>query len=196
MTAIGPPPILLVGGTFDPPHVAHVAVASAVADALDAERILFIPAEVSPHKVAEPPAAAAHRIAMLRIALRGEPRASIDPIEVERGGTSFFVDTVRTLAERHAAPLRFLIGSDQARGFARWRDPEGIRAHATPVVVLRPPDDESDVPAALRDFLLPAPYLDVSATEVRTRLAAGAGIDDLVGPEIAAYIREHRLYGA
>lgn len=197
---------LVFGGSFDPPHRAHVELASRVADVLDCHPILFVPAAISPHKTDALPTAAEHRLAMLRLAIRNEPRACIDTIELDRGGVSYFIDTISAIAERYPnASVRFLIGSDQALAFPRWHRWDEILAIAEPAIVLRPPHDRAEVEAALtaqfgnaadawRARIVDAPLIDVSATAIRERLAHGHEIDDLVCGPVAEYIERAGLY--
>lgn len=163
--------VLIVGGTFDPPHLAHTRLAAEVARRKRCGRILFIPAAVSPFKTGEPPTASAgHRVAMLRLAVKDIPGAEVNEIEVARAGksrgtASFTIDTLRELSGatggqkvggaqptqasrlkskiRRGGPQAFylLLGCDQALAFYRWKEWQEILKLAEPVVVLRPPWD-------------------------------------------------------
>ena len=221
------PRTLIFGGTFDPPHRAHVDLPQAAARELRCDRILYIPAAINPLKASPdvpPPTAALHRLAMLRLALRDVPNAEISTIEIDRAGKSYTIDTLRALmdqASRHQGikskirrggassvdRMHLLIGADQALDFHRWKDWREVQALATPAVMLRPPWTRESFDAALMErfgaieatqwmdrTLRTLPMVDVSATEVRDRLHAGKAIDDLVAPQVAAYIRLHRLY--
>jgi nicotinate-nucleotide adenylyltransferase len=201
--------ILIVGGTFDPPHRAHVELAEIVAKARGCGRIVFVPAARSPHKTdEEPEATGAQRLEMLRIATRDVPGAEVSPIELDRGGVSYFVDTLAELREAFgtAAELHFMVGADQALAFKRWREPQRILALATPAVVLRPPWDAPTFATALRETfgeaesrlwaerVVEAPLVDVSATDLRERLRRGLPVEDAIDPKVLAYIRAHELY--
>lgn len=200
--------ILIFGGSFDPPHRAHIELPPRVARAKGCERVVYVPARISPLKT-DHPIPGEQRVAMLRAALADEPIAEISTIELDREGPSFFVDTLQSLARQlPGAQLMFLIGCDQALQFHRWRDWEHILKIAEPVVMLRPPW----TPETLREALAEAqseeraawwmtklaseslPRIDVSATMIRHRLANSETIDDLVTPEVANYIRTHGLY--
>lgn len=202
------PHILVFGGTFDPPHVAHAVLPPFVARQIGCGRILYVPAAVSPHKLDTPPTPDHHRIAMLLLALADVPEAQISSVELERGGPSYTVDTLRTLRGQYGADvtLRLLIGADQALAFHRWKDWEEILDLATPVVLMRPPLDRERFGAALHAaydvdeaerwmaWTVDAPALDVSATEIRAALAEGRDDVEGLAPAVLDYIRRHRLY--
>jgi nicotinate-nucleotide adenylyltransferase len=201
--------ILVFGGTFDPPHRAHVELPRRVAQACGCERILYVPARISPLKLYQPPTADAHRLAMLQLALQDESHVQISTIELMREGPSYTVDTLRTLREELGddATLRLLIGTDQALAFTQWKDWQAILDLAMPAVMLRPPHDRDAFAAALADvyddalvqawlsWTVAVPMLAVSATEIRTRLLDGRHVDDLLPDAVAAYIYGHGLYG-
>lgn len=196
--------ILIFGGTFDPPHVAHVRLPMLAADALDADAVAYVPTWISPHKdsLPTPPE---HRVAMLRIALRNEPRASILTDEIDRagdGGPSYTVDTLETLRDRLGsdAEMRLLIGTDQVLAFDRWHRAERVAELAEPAVMVRPPHTRDSILKAIPDpetwchRLVELPAMDVSATKVRRRLMKSESTDGLLDPAVRAYIDEHGLY--
>jgi nicotinate-nucleotide adenylyltransferase len=202
--------LLLFGGTFDPPHLAHTRLASAAAEQLGAARILFIPAAHNPLKLEEPAASDADRLVMLHLAIEPICAAEISTVELDRGGQSYFIDTLDALHDtiEHAGGARFLIGVDQALHFHRWKDWPQILARATPAVMLRPPWDRASFEKALHDhftaedaqrwlgWTLDLPLMDISATEIRRRLRAGGQLDDLLDPRVEQYMREHGLYAS
>lgn len=192
--------LLVVGGTFDPPHRAHLRLALEAADAAQCDHVLFIPARQSPLKQA-PQTPDGHRLAMLRLALEHQPRTSISTFEIERTGASYTVDTLEALRAALAdeVQLRLFMGSDQLRTFDRWRQPERIVQLARPVVVLRPPDTReslraSSAPAERLAWVVDVPLDYASSTEVRRRLASGEEVAGLIDPRVHEYIRSHRLY--
>lgn len=198
-------PALVFGGTFDPPHRVHVRMATAAADCLGARAILVIPAAINPQRAASPPAPAADRRAMTLAAFADEPRARVLDLELERHGPSYTIDTVRALHDQGAAPLRLLIGSDQALNFPTWRAWREVAELAPPAIVVRPPQTHATLLGELRRVfgaeaeawaarILPIPPTDMSATDARAALARGEAPDAL-DPAILAYIRRHGLYG-
>lgn len=193
--------VLVVGGSFDPPHRAHVRLAQDAARASGCDHLLFIPARQSPLKDTEP-TAAAHRLAMLRLALADSSNASICTFELDRPGPSYTVDTLRALhaALPESVELRLFVGSDQLQNFDAWREPDELVSLAPPVVVLRPPDTKSSlraagVPATRIAWIVDVPVDTVSSTEVRGRLRRGDDVRDLLAPRVRDYIEQHRLYG-
>jgi nicotinate-nucleotide adenylyltransferase len=204
----GPARILLFGGTFDPPHRAHVELPAIVADELGCQRIVYVPAARNPLKTDEQPTPDEHRLAMLELAIRDLPHAEISTIELERGGSSYFVETLEALRAQFGdeVDLRFLIGADQALAFKRWKDWQRILDLATPAVMQRPPYDTAAFAEQLADsfdeyevqrwlsWMVETPMIDIRATEIRTRLARGEDVGDALDPAVASYIREHELY--
>jgi nicotinate-nucleotide adenylyltransferase len=133
--------VLIFGGTFDPPHRAHVELPPRIAQQLGCDRLLYVPAALNPLKVDSPPTDSSHRLEMLRRAVVDVPNAEICTIELERKGPSYTVDTLEELRRRlgEDVEMRLLIGGDQALEFHRWKDWKRIIELAEPVVMLRPP---------------------------------------------------------
>jgi nicotinate-nucleotide adenylyltransferase len=176
------------GGTFDPVHVGHLAIANAALDDLELDRVYFVPARRSPLKETGPIANAADRLAMLRASIVEESRFQISTAELEREGPSFTVETLEAL--RDEGDLFLILGSDAYADFERWRDPDRIRALATVVLAARP-----GVPNAPRGVrMLDSPLMDISSRELRARAARGRSLRYLVPKEALRYIEEHRLY--
>jgi len=203
------PTILVFGGSFDPPHWAHIELPRQVRRQIGADVIAYIPAAQSPHKLDRAPTPPADRLAMLRAALsEAEAEEAViltDELDrAEAGEPSYTVDTLAALRERAApgASLRLLIGADQVLSFDQWREPARIVELAEPVVMLRPPETAESLLANLapsqrepwRDRLVEVTPMDVSATEVRRRVAAGEPISNLVPPAVARHIHERGLY--
>ena len=191
----------MLGGSFDPPHVGHLLIASDAVEHLSLDRVAFVPTALQPLKrgaVQTPPAV---RLAMVRALVGDDPRFTVDPIEIERGGLSYTVETLGTLAARTpGAELFLLAGADVLATFARWREPERIRQLATLVVLTRgdadgrvPVEAPPDFPGGAPQFL-PTRRVDVSSTEVRARLAAGRSIRGFVPESVADLIRSAGLY--
>ena len=182
----------LFGGTFDPPHLGHFLAAVDAADALALDQLVWVPAAVQPLKEDAASAASAHRLEMTRLAAGADPRFSVEALEVERGGLSFTIDTLRAFRERHpGAALFLLLGADAAASLPKWRDPEGIRAMAE-VFVLTRGGGGLLLPAGVQT--LATRRVDISATEIRARLRAGRSIRGFVPDAVDAYIAAHGLY--
>jgi nicotinate-nucleotide adenylyltransferase len=186
----------LLGGTFDPVHVAHLALATAALQALRLDQVRWVPAG-QPWQKARQVTAAHHREAMVRLAIADEPRFVLDRIELERIGPSYTLDTVKALAASHPHTEWFLIiGADQYAGLHTWVDWRDLLGRVV-LAVANPP---GPMPAVHPDVLafphraVPLPMLDISSTDVRQRVQRGADISALVPPEVARYIETHHLY--
>jgi nicotinate-nucleotide adenylyltransferase len=184
----------IFGGTFDPPHVGHLLAASDAYDALGLDRIVFVPAAAQPLKsaiVASP----ADRLAMVERLVGGDPRFAVDPIEIERGGLSFTVDTLRALRDRWKADgalaLVLLLGADAAATLPQWREPGEVASLAEVVVMRRAGGGDSPVTVGRATDTR---RVDVSSTEIRARVRAGKSIRGFVPEPVAAYIEGRRLY--
>ncbi len=178
----------LYGGTFDPIHHGHLILAREAMEQLGLDRVVFIPTAVSPFKQGTAPAPADARLAMVRAAIAGEPRFECDDSELGRGGPSYTVDTVD--AWRARAPgdeLFYFIGQDNVRDLAAWKRWEELRAKATFVVFERAEPPAHGFPAVRR-------RVDVSATEVRKRVAEGRSIRYLVPEAVREIIETRQLY--
>jgi nicotinate-nucleotide adenylyltransferase len=176
------------GGTFDPVHVGHLAIANDALDELGLGRVYFVPARRSPLKQDGPVAGAEDRLAMLTAATRDEPRFRVSRVELDREGPSFSVDTLEAL--RGEGELFLILGSDAYADFERWREPARIRSLATIVLAARP--GAPNAPAGVR--MLDSPLMDISSRELRARAARGRSLRYLVPEAALRYIEEHRLY--
>ena len=208
----GPHPVVpgslgVFGGTFDPIHLAHLAVAQEAAESLGLERVLFIPAGEPPHKPGQAITTAAHRFAMVELAIAGNERFAVDRLELERPGPSYTVDTLEALRATRvgagaSADLTLVLSADAFLGLMTWREPRRVLELARVVVAPR-----DGYPAAGPDFLarhlpdlaeratfLDGPRLRLSASELRSRAAAGRSLRYLVPDAVAAYIGDHALY--
>ncbi len=194
----------VLGGTFDPVHNGHLAIAREVRVRLALDEVLFVPAGCPWLKAARPVSPAERRIEMLRLALEREPHFRLSTLEIDRGGPTYTIDTIRELKERLGSgdELYFILGADSLSELPKWRQPETIIRLCTLVAVPRPgysfPDlaaMEKAIPGIGRRVIwLDAPNIDISATEIRDRLARGESIKDLVPGPVADYIREQGLY--
>ncbi|OGF10424.1 MAG: nicotinate (nicotinamide) nucleotide adenylyltransferase [Candidatus Eisenbacteria bacterium RBG_16_71_46] len=185
----------LFGGTFDPPHLGHLVLAEWARDRLGLDRVLFVPAGTPPHKRERRLSAAAHRVAMTRLAVRGHPAFTVSTIETRRAGTSFTVDTLRALRRSHPdARLYLLIGEDSLDEFHAWHAPEAILQLATLAVARRACATARAPRERRRVVRIGNPVIDVSSSLARRRARAGRSIRYLVPDAVAAYIARHRLY--
>jgi nicotinate-nucleotide adenylyltransferase len=190
------------GGSFDPVHNAHVGLARACQQQAGLDEIWFMPTSIQPLKQRGPTATDAERIEMLELAISNRPDWRVCTLEIDRGGMSYTVDTLRQMAEElPEAELFFLMGADAVREVPRWKEPDVIFGLATPLVVrrggeLEPSLDEMRAycDAIKQPQLIEMPSMTASSTELRRRCAAGESIDDLVPPPVAAYIAARNLY--
>lgn len=186
----------LFGGSFDPVHNAHLALARTALAELRLDQVRWIPAG-QPWQKQRQLTAAAHRVAMLQLAIADDPPFVLDRREVDRPGPSYTLDTVRELqAEQPDADWVLLIGQDQYAGLHSWAGwPELLQR-----VVLAVANRPGPLPAVHPDVrrhphqVVPLPMLDIAATDIRGRVARGDGIDHLVPPAVARYIDRHGLY--
>lgn len=201
------PAVGVFGGTFDPIHIAHLAVAEAARDALDLERVLFVPNRQPPHKPDQRVTPAADRVAMVRAAIAGNPAFEVSTTEIDRDGPSYTADTLEALrAERLAAgqsdDLALILSADALAGLGTWHEPARVLELATLVVAPRDgfPDVGPDAIARLvpgadaRLIMLDGPRMQLSASEIRALAAAGRSLRYLVPDAVAAYIGDHALY--
>jgi nicotinate-nucleotide adenylyltransferase len=178
------------GGTFDPVHVGHLAIALAALESVPLERVMFVPARRSPLKDRDPLASVADRVTMLESAIASEPRFALSRVELERDGVSYTVETLEAL--RSEGELFLILGSDALADLARWRTPERIRELATILVAARPGAPEPDPMHRARSF--DAPRLDISSRELRARAARGMSLRYLVPDAVWEHIKKRGLY--
>lgn len=192
----------LLGGTFDPVHYGHLRPAAAVAEALALDRLYFVPANRNPFKSDEHPAPACHRVAMLALAIEGRPDFAISLAEIERGGTSYTVDTLSAIKRAHPEDaLFFLLGTDALAGFDRWREPDEILSLATLAAFVREPHEPAALPPSARRAAHPDSVLifdsvrvKISSTDVRRSIARGESIAGKTPAAVEEYIVKHGLY--
>lgn len=184
----------LLGGTFDPPHVGHLLVASDAYEALGLDHLVFVPAAHQPLKWGQVEATGDQRLAMVRALVGDDPRFRVDPMEIDREGLSFTVETLEAFRARaDVAELYFLVGADVLASLAQWRQPERVAALAQLVVLRRGPEPIVP-PAWTRARVLETRRVDVSSTEIRDRVRAGRSIRGFVPPAVEAFIAAHGLY--
>ena len=187
----------LFGGSFNPPHLAHLIVAETVREQFGLDAIWWMTAYQPPHKTSEALASATHRLAMTQAAVADNPAFEVSPLEIQREGTSYTVDTIRSLQAEHPDHTFFLlIGGDSWQGFSAWHQPEEIIARVPLIVYRRSGTTPVDVepPFAERVHFADAPLLEISGTDIRQRLRDGRSIRYLVPDAVRAYIDQHKLY--
>ena len=192
----------IFGGTFDPIHHGHLAIAEEAREALGLEVVRFVPAAVSPFKTDRAVTAGEHRMAMVEAAIAGNPRFHSSRMELDRPAPSYTVDTVETLASRGPLLLWLILSSEALAGFPRWREPDRILELARLAVVPREGFDPLESAWVGEHFpgredrfaFLPGPLLPISGSVVRRRAAAGRSVRYLVPEAVAAYIARNRLY--
>jgi nicotinate-nucleotide adenylyltransferase len=196
------PRLGVLGGSFDPPHVAHLVVASEACAQLGLERVLFVPAAAPPHKVREPASPPEIRLEMTELAVEDDLRFVESGLEIERG-LVYTRDTLDAVAARFPGrDLVFIMGSDSLAQLDSWLDPQGIMDRATLAVAPRQSDAEEVVKAARRHWgterivLVESPRMAISSTAVRERVATRRSIRYLVPHVVEEFIRERGLYRA
>lgn len=187
----------LFGGSFNPPHVAHLVVAEVVRDQFGLDEVWWIPNATPPHKPNDELAAVQHRLAMTERTVEGNPAFRVCGVEVERDGVSYTVETLRVLQDQHPdTDFALILGSDSLDHFANWHRPDEIAERVPFIVYKRPGAIESVAdPRFVNDVrYAAAPVMEISGTEVRARRRAGRSIRYLVPEAVRAYIDTHDLY--
>ena len=190
-------PVGILGGTFDPVHNAHLAIARRALEALEAAQILWVPTGAPPYR--DPPVApAAHRVAMLALAIAGEPRYALDERELAPGASGYTYDTLRAIRDDLGAsvPLVMLIGSDQYEKLGSWHRTSELFALCRFAVFDRAgsaaASGEQPRPGVTHIAMAP---ISISATEIRARIARAQDVSAMVPGPVLEYIRRHHLYG-
>ena len=187
----------IFGGSFNPPHIAHLLVAELISEQFDLDHVLWLTNFQSPLKNVEDIAPASHRLAMTRLAIEGNERFSVSDLEVRRGGISYTIDTIRTLQDAHPhVDFRLIAGSDSLADFDTWREPQEILDRVRLIIFRRPASEAVTFTAGLeaRIDYADAPLFDVSATVIRNRIRAQKSIRYMVPEAVRSYILEHGLY--
>jgi nicotinate-nucleotide adenylyltransferase len=200
------PRVGVFGGSFDPVHFGHLIMAGEAADRLRLDHVVFVPANRPAHKRSRSLAGVRDRLAMLRLATRGNPRFRVSAIEAERGGISFTADTLEAMARRDEGSLYFILGEDSLAEFHTWREPARIAGLAKLVVVPR-----GDLPKGAtarrsspalprawrrRVITLDPPRIGISSTEIRRRVRGGKSVRYWVPDPVLSYMARHALYGS
>jgi nicotinate-nucleotide adenylyltransferase len=185
------------GGTFNPPHLGHLIVAESAKEALSLDTVLFIPCASPPHKSSRSLADAECRLEMVKLAISGNSSFQASDIEIQRGGRSYTIDTLRALTAMYPrAQLYLLIGIDNLLELHTWKEPDEIFGLAEVVSVNRPGFEPADV---RKDYLrrvtsLRYPNIDISSSEIRRKAKMGKSIKYLVPSAVESYILKHGAY--
>jgi len=190
----------VLGGTFDPPHEGHLALARAAADALNLDEVIFLPTHRNPLKKDAKQTGAKKRMEMVRLATKNEPAFAVSDIEVERKGLSYAVDTMRQLQMVRPGDYWFILGADALKDFKKWKQPEKLLKLARLAVAVRPPETFQDaisrIPEQFRARIdaVPMPPVEISSTEIRERISGKRPVSQWVPRDVLQYIEENRLY--
>jgi nicotinate-nucleotide adenylyltransferase len=193
----------ILGGSFNPPHLAHLVCASEAATQLDLDRVLLTPVAAPPHKDADRDPGPQERLELCRLAIAGDERLGVCDVEVRRGGPSYTVDTLRELHARDPEDdLTFIVGGDIALGLPSWHEPEAVLGLARLAVAERSGAGRQDIATRLAERFADAPppvffdmpRLDISSSQIRRRVAEGRPIRYLVPDPVAEHIARGRLY--
>ncbi|MEY2549584.1 MAG: nicotinate-nucleotide adenylyltransferase [Verrucomicrobiota bacterium] len=185
----------IVGGTFDPFHRGHLDPVLAARAKMQWDRVLYIPAWRQPFKMDSDAASGPHRFAMTALAIRDHDALYVSPIELERGGISYSVDTLEELHRQYeGASFDWIIGDDNLKDLDRWKDPERLYKLARFVVLTRHPTPDTRPPINATIVFAENTTVPVSSTEIRRRVRAGEPIDAFVDPLVSRYIHHYGLY--
>jgi nicotinate-nucleotide adenylyltransferase len=185
----------IFGGTFDPIHLGHLITAQSVKEIRNLDKIIFIPAYISPHKTDAKPSSPEDRLNMIKIAVDGIPFFDCSDIEVNKGGISYTIDTLREL-KKYYDKIEFIIGYDNIFTFHTWKEPDEIFKLADVIVLKR----KSSHPPQFEDkyfrqaIFVQTRGIEISATDIRERVKSGMPINFLVPPKVMEYIYNHKLY--
>jgi len=196
----------IYGGSFDPVHYGHLLLAENCREECRLDEVWFVPAQVSPHKLDREMTPSRQRVEMLELALAGNERLKVSTLEIDRGGVSYTVDTLRSIqAEQPQDELFLLMGADSLRDLLTWREPAEICRLACPIVIRRSGAPEPDlailvdlVPehrlAAIRAQQVKMPLIELSSSDLRQRATASQSLRFRTPRAVEEYIRAHGLY--
>lgn len=200
------PRLGVLGGTFNPVHMGHLIMAQDAIEHFELSKVIFMPCAHPPHKTTNDLASARHRMAMLEVAIEGDLRFEVSDMELQRGGTSYTIDTIRELAAQYPGiEICFIVGADSLMELHLWKDVEALLGLCRVVTIARPGIELSSL--RMSDFQLKDPWpvrlqadirvghlINVSSTDIRYRAAEGMSIRYLVPAGVDMYIAEHSLY--
>jgi nicotinate-nucleotide adenylyltransferase len=193
----------VLGGTFDPPHNGHLAIAQEALTHLGLAQVIFAPTRRPPHKPGNAITPIEHRLAMVRLAIAGNPRFTLSRVDVDREGPTYTVDTIRLLRKEWSenADTYFIMGLDSLANILTWHTPDKL-IQLCCLAVFNRPGFAADLDAleeklpglSERVIMIPSPALNIAASDLQNRVRAGQSIKHLVPDAVAAYIAEHGLY--
>jgi nicotinate-nucleotide adenylyltransferase len=183
----------VLGGSFNPIHLGHLVIAERAVEALALDRLLLIPSADTPLKDRRTLAQARHRLAMARLAVRGNADLAVSDVEIRRGGTTYTVDTIEALRPLFRECF-LIIGADSVASLPKWRRIRDLAKLVTFAIADRPGFENPAAPGYVRRIRVPAPRLDISASDLRRRIARGLSVRHLVPAAVERYIRSHGLY--
>ncbi len=193
----------IFGGTFDPPHLGHLILAAEAHAQLGLDRLLWVLTPDPPHKQGQSIASLNHRLAMVRLAIDGDPQFELSTVDMDRPGPHYALDTVRIIAKQNPrAELIYLMGGDSLRDLPLWHRPVDFLAACHVIGVMRRPGDAIDLPSLEKKIpglpdkvrFVEAPLLEIAAHEIRARVAGGRPFRYFLPPGVFAYIAGHNLY--
>ncbi len=184
----------LLGGTFDPVHNGHLALARTAFDALHLEKVVFIPAFIPPHKESKSIMSVSHRLRMLELSLLENPFCEISDIEIKKNKKVFTIDTLQELKRNYPRDVRlfFLVGSDFIHEYHTWKEPAELLELATFIIASRPGFSYTILPQGMQ--VLEGNFPDISSTDIRDKLKKREDVSDLLPPNVLSYIKKHALY--
>ncbi len=195
----------IFGGTFDPPHLGHLILASEAYAALRLSRVLWVLTSVPPHKLGQEITDLKDRLTMVQLALKGNPSFELSRVDIERPGPHYTLDTVRLLSAKYPdADLILLIGGDSLHALPTWHEPIDVVKSVAEIGIMRRPGDQIDLTAleaqipglSKRVRFIDAPLLEIASHEIRERAAAGLPFRYYGPADVYKYIIDHQLYGA
>ncbi len=193
----------LFGGTFDPPHLGHLILASEAQTQLELDRLLWVLTPEPPHKQDQVITTIEHRLAMVQLAIADNPAFELSRVELDRPGPHYTVDTVRKVAEQNPqAEIVPIIGGDSLNDLPQWHEPQQLVYACHWIGVMRRPHEEPDLAELEHDLpgirskihYVDAPLLEIASREIRTRIAEGRSVRYYLPADVYEYINEHHLY--
>lgn len=189
----------ILGGTFDPPHIAHLALAHSAIDQLQLDELIFMPVARNPLKH-KPIATSKQRLAMTELLIENEPKMAVSNLEIVRGGQSYAVDTLAELQAAQPAEYWFIVGADALKDLKQWKNPDKLLKLCRLAAAIRPPQTEADLRARIPDEykdridVISMDAMDVASFEIRDRLARNKPLSNMLPERILQYIRQNDLY--